>query len=468
MAITRAEPVATGVSPWRLSSPIGSVRSSVLAGFGLLVVILAAVVAGSAWQVKEHQQTLASMEHHTAIADLIQETHIASGESVTFLFGYVTTGNDLAIPIVTSRIDASQRALEEAAAIETKLGHDHVAGLDDLVATGDYFHGTSREIIELRRSGQPEAAVARMEAETPAYQTWILQLGEATRSEQREVTALKSRADQAGDLAFWLLVLSGAIGSALGVAASVLIARSILKPLSSLESTARAVADGDMDARAPVTGPRELAHLGNTLNFMVEKLEERERDLVHSNEELQRRHNQLVDARAQAATDALTGLRNHRKFHERVREEVSQAEAEGGSTGLVMLDLDGFKQINDSSGHLAGDEILRKVSVVLAEIAGIQHTYRYGGDEFAVLLPGSDREKAAETAERLREAVESRICGDGEALTVSLGIAVFPETAGSAEELIYRADAAMYHAKGAGKNRVAAWGVDGQAVQVSG
>jgi diguanylate cyclase (GGDEF)-like protein len=216
-----------------------------------------------------------------------------------------------------------------------------------------------------------------------------------------------------------------------------------------------------------VTGPRELAHLGHTLNFMVEKLEQRERELVRSNDELQQRNRQLVDARTQAATDGLTGLRNHRKFHERVREEVTHAEAEGGNTGLVMLDLDGFKKINDSEGHLAGDEILRKVSVVLAEVAGIQHTYRYGGDEFAVLLPGSDREQTAETAEQMRGAVESRIGGDGLPLTVSLGVAAYPETAGSAEELIYRADAAMYHAKGAGKNRVAAWGGDGEAVQVS-
>jgi diguanylate cyclase (GGDEF)-like protein len=104
--------------------------------------------------------------------------------------------------------------------------------------------------------------------------------------------------------------------------------------------------------------------------------------------------------------------------------------------------------------------------VILAEIAGIQYTYRYGGDEFAVLLPGAGQKKTAEIAERLRDAVESRIGGDG--VTVSLGVAVFPDTADSAEQLIYRADAAMYHAKGAGKNRVAAWGENGQAVQVSG
>jgi diguanylate cyclase (GGDEF)-like protein len=406
------------------------------------------------------------MEHHTTVADMLQETQLASGESVTFLFGYVTTGNDLSIPIVKSRVDASQRTLVEAAATEKELGHDHVKGLDELVATGNYFHDVAYSIIELRQSGQPEEAAARMQQETPGYQEWILKLGEATRAEQHQVTSLKSRADKAGDLAFWLLVLSGAIGAGIGLATSALIARSIIKPLTSLETTARSVAEGDMDARAPATGPRELQNLGNTLNSMVEKLEERERDLLHSNEELQQRNTQLVDARTQAATDALTGLRNHRKFHERVREEVAHSEAAGGNTGLVMLDLDGFKMVNDRQGHLAGDDILRRVSVILAEIAGIQHTYRYGGDEFAVLLPGATRTKTAEIAERLRDAVESRIGGDG-GVTISLGVAVFPDTAGSAEEMIYRADAAMYHAKAAGKNRVAAWGEDGQTVRVS-
>jgi diguanylate cyclase (GGDEF)-like protein len=438
----------------------------VIAGFSLFGVILAAVVAGSAWLVQEHQSTLGAMEHHTTVADMLQDTQLASGESVTFLFGYVSSGNDLSVAIVKSRVDASQRTLEAVAATEKELGHDHVKGLDELVATGNYFHETSYRIIELRQAGLPDAAAARMQQETPGYQAWILKLGEATRAEQREVAALKSRADRAGDLAFWLLVLSGAIGAGVGLAASVLIARSIIKPLSSLEATARAVAEGDMDARAPAVGPRELQHLGHTLNSMVEKLEQRERDLLHSNEELQRRNSQLVDARTQAATDALTGLRNHRKFHERVREEVSHAEAEGGNSGLVMLDLDGFKMVNDRQGHLAGDAILRRVSVILAEIAGIQYTYRYGGDEFAVLLPGAGQKKTAEIAERLRDAVESRIGGDG--VTVSLGVAVFPDTADSAEQLIYRADAAMYHAKGAGKNRVAAWGENGQAVQVSG
>ena len=194
------------------------------------------------------------------------------------------------------------------------------------------------------------------------------------------------------------------------------------------------------------------------LNLSLEKkVKERTRDLYVANEKLRQRHRQLLDARAQAATDALTDLSNHRAFHERIREEVRRAQETGSPIGLIMLDIDGFKVINDSQGHLAGDEILRGMAQTLADVTPREDAYRYGGDEFAVMLPGVDSRKTARVAERLRRAVERRINNNGESVTVSLGIASFPDMAASADELVYGADAAMYWAKSAGKNRVGDW-----------
>ncbi len=170
------------------------------------------------------------------------------------------------------------------------------------------------------------------------------------------------------------------------------------------------------------------------------------------NDELQRRNNQLLDARAQAATDGLTGLRNHRAFHERIRDELRRAEAEAGSVGLIILDVDGFKQLNDSLGHMAGDKVLRDLATAITDVVEHRDAYRYGGDEFAVLLPGLDAQRTAEVAERLRLAVAAEMKNDGS--TVSVGVAAYPDMATSAEELIYTADMAMYWAKSAGKNRV--------------
>ncbi len=190
---------------------------------------------------------------------------------------------------------------------------------------------------------------------------------------------------------------------------------------------------------------------------LEEKVRERTLELRSANDELRDRNRQLLDARFLAATDALTGLPNHRSFHERVRGEVVEAEVAGASVGLLMLDIDGFKNVNDSRGHLAGDQILRELAATLCTIVKRDDTYRYGGDEFAVLLPGADNTETVATAERLRQAVAKNLSHNGSKLTISLGAAAFPHSAETVEELIYGADSAMYSAKFAGKNRVGTW-----------
>jgi diguanylate cyclase (GGDEF)-like protein len=122
-----------------------------------------------------------------------------------------------------------------------------------------------------------------------------------------------------------------------------------------------------------------------------------------------------------------------------------------------MIDVDGFKGVNDSLGHLAGDQLLRDLSAGLATVAEKANIYRYGGDEFAVLLPGIPRSRAVEIGERLRAVACDMSKVAENKITISVGVASFPETAADSQELTYRADMAMYWAKSTGKNRVADW-----------
>jgi len=223
-----------------------------------------------------------------------------------------------------------------------------------------------------------------------------------------------------------------------------------------LDVTKRRQAEEEL-ARVNRELTREQREIEGLNRGLERRVRERTRELRIANKELQQRHRQLLDARAQAITDALTGLSNHRAFQERVREEMSRAQVNEGQIGLIMMDVDAFKAANDSLGHLAGDRILRRLARTLCALAPRDDIYRYGGDEFAVLLPGASCQETTALAEQLRRAVDKRTNGTGEGVTISLGVACYPDTASSAEELIYGSDAAMYWAKSAGKNRVGDW-----------
>jgi two-component system, cell cycle response regulator len=153
-----------------------------------------------------------------------------------------------------------------------------------------------------------------------------------------------------------------------------------------------------------------------------------------------------------AATDGLTRIANRRAFEATLERELARATRTAEHVSLVMVDIDHFKDLNDSLGHQAGDEVLRNAAAALAcACREFDTAARYGGEEFAVILPGCDPEQALEAAERLRRAV-------GEApmpvrLTASAGVATFPAHAGDAESLVRAADEALYASKRAGRNQ---------------
>ena len=155
-----------------------------------------------------------------------------------------------------------------------------------------------------------------------------------------------------------------------------------------------------------------------------------------------------------AGTDPLTGLSNRRAFEEAFPRELERSTRTGQPLGLVVLDLDWFKDVNDMLGHLAGDRVLRQLADVLKrETRGIDTVARLGGEEFAVLAPGAGEEEALRLAERLRREVKAAFADHAKPLTISCGIASFPSTGGSSSDVIRAADRALYAAKDLGRDR---------------
>lgn len=158
-----------------------------------------------------------------------------------------------------------------------------------------------------------------------------------------------------------------------------------------------------------------------------------------------------------AITDGLTGLLNHRSFQEKLAGEFHRIERHAEPLSLVLADIDHFKKINDTYGHPTGDEVLKKVAGILKKmVRDIDVVARYGGEEFALILVNTERDGAFKSSERIRKEIakKSFTCGGKKiSVTLSLGIASYPKDGKIKQELISRADAALYQAKAEGRNR---------------
>jgi len=164
--------------------------------------------------------------------------------------------------------------------------------------------------------------------------------------------------------------------------------------------------------------------------------------------------------REMSYTDGMTGLHNYRFFRLRLKEELARARRESSSLSLLIMDVDHFKNYNDTLGHPAGDDVLRKVSNILKKsVRDNDIVARYGGEEFAIILPRATQGGAAALAERIRVKVEEAGFFREEVqpmgkVTISIGLASFPQDAPAETELISFADQALYVAKKSGRNQV--------------
>ena len=270
----------------------------------------------------------------------------------------------------------------------------------------------------------------------------------------------------------WMLVMLGGTGLLMAAGSFMLwdLATSVVRHADSLDAPRRpAPAAG---ASRPAASPEttavqqyvqqsdEVDSLMQSFSRMLVTIEQQASDVNEYARRLDTAYKELESTSAQlkefSFKDEVTGLYNRRFFSIRLEEEVSRYRRFNHPVSVVLLDLDGFKAVNDDLGHGAGYETLRAMAeILLKQSRGINVICRYGGDEFAVLLVETSKSGARLCADRIRYVLSTWTFAHGRRVTASFGIASLPEdVAPAADELIRAADEALYAAKRAGKNRV--------------
>ncbi|MDD2545877.1 MAG: GGDEF domain-containing protein, partial [Burkholderiaceae bacterium] len=237
------------------------------------------------------------------------------------------------------------------------------------------------------------------------------------------------------------------------------------RPIARLAQAAQRIAQGDEAATfEPATRSIEIQQLSASVGQMASTLLERKNALEAINRHLEsmvaQRTAALEAANQELASlarkDALTGLPNRLAANERLRLEFQQMKRSAVPYALMMMDIDFFKQVNDTHGHPAGDEVLCHVArLLLASLRETDFVGRVGGEEFMVLLPRTDLALAMVIAEKIRAAVESHPIEPVGRVTLSLGVAMASVDQEDVDVAVHQADALLYKAKQGGRNRVA-------------
>lgn len=246
----------------------------------------------------------------------------------------------------------------------------------------------------------------------------------------------------------WMAALLTLIALGIGGGSGLILQRRVSKPIFDLAKAMRKVTHRqNFTARVEVAGSDEIAQLGHGFNAMIAELERRDAERRKAKEELQ----------MQARTDALTGLPNRRLFSDRLEQALTLAQKDGHRVALLYIDLDGFKLINDSLGHMIGDILLQEVATRLQGRLGPGNTLaRVGGDEFTVILSDlQSKEESSDVAQDLLDSLSRPFFIEGHEISIgaSIGISILPDDSAESSDLLRQADNAMYEAKRSGKNQ---------------
>jgi diguanylate cyclase (GGDEF)-like protein len=234
-----------------------------------------------------------------------------------------------------------------------------------------------------------------------------------------------------------------------------LLGLTLVRPLDRLTRGASKVAAGDLEVDLPVLSGSEVGYLTEVFNDMVARLRQGREQLAVINETLRKKNKELHEL---SITDSLTGLYNRKHLMETLENEVARSKRHKHDFSVLVIDIDHFKDYNDTYGHLAGDEVLSRLATVFKEsVRSCDYVARYGGEEFILVLPEIGPEDGVKAAERIRKKVaKESFAGDGKPIqiTVSVGVASYPKDGDDSQSIIRHADTALYKSKESGRNRV--------------
>jgi len=289
--------------------------------------------------------------------------------------------------------------------------------------------------------GDPHAA-AQMEAFDALIDQGTNLLSEIYDEIYRDTVKSHDRLHEIENQSTILVVLLSIIGLAIAVAGSIQLARIFFPPLDRIMAGVRLFGRGQLDHRIANDMPVELDELTYGINEMAGKLDD-----IYS------------ELRKSSYRDSLTGCNNRRKLDEDILAAYSLANRSDEALTVLMLDLDHFKQVNDTYGHVAGDSVLLTAAeIIRSQLRKHEFLYRYGGEEFVIVLPATKASDAIVLAERIRTSVANKKMDVGSSspitVTVSIGIADNSQAGNSIKDMIELADQALYAAKEEGRNRV--------------
>jgi diguanylate cyclase (GGDEF)-like protein len=333
---------------------------------------------------------------------------------------------------------------------QTRAGLERVVWLRELLIRTDVQRKETNEAFAASHA-ELAATIRRIEAQFEAARALEI----ARRQSAEVLSAVTEQERRQRSLLGWLtaIVLLLLLGTIVNTV------RSVVLPVRRLVRATERLAQGEADVSVPRGGAKELDTLAVAFNQMAEQLSAAQEVARHYHGQLEakveERTRQLMHL---AAHDPLTRLPNRRQFLVQLHETLARAAAEDALTGVFFLDLDHFKNVNDSMGHVFGDRVLQAVAERLrATVGGFGYCARLGGDEFTVVCASVRRTEDIErAADRIVDSFQEPLVVDGRELLMglSLGASVFPDHGRDPEGLLRAADAALFHAKAQGRSRV--------------